>query len=61
MQIKTIDIVQDITKMREDAEHRYQELRSIIETLSDATGSDRASTVRKISLCLSLVTLTFPR
>jgi hypothetical protein len=35
----------DITKIREDAEQRHQEVLGMIEALSDTTSSDKASMV----------------
>jgi hypothetical protein len=47
-----VDTIEDITKMREEAKQRHQEVLSMIEALSDAASSDTASTVINISLCL---------
>lgn len=47
-----MDIIEDITKMRQEAKQRHQEVLNMIEALSDAASSDTASTVINISLCL---------
>ena len=48
MKIQTVNIMTDIAKMREDAEQRQKEVLHMIEALSEASSSDRASTVWKI-------------
>jgi hypothetical protein len=50
----------DIAEMQENAQKRHQEVLSMIEVeaLSDATSSDRASSVRKIH-CLRGMPITF--
>ena len=45
MQIKTVNSIIDITKMQEEVKKRHQEVLAMIEALSDAPSSDRASTV----------------
>jgi hypothetical protein len=47
-----VGIIEDITKMRQEAKQRHQEVLNMIEALSDAASSDTASTVINISLCL---------
>jgi hypothetical protein len=39
----------DVAKMHEEAWKRHQDVLHLIEELSDATGSDRASTVREFN------------
>jgi hypothetical protein len=46
MQVKTVDLMKDITKMQEDADKRHKEVLEAIEALSD-TSSDGASSVPK--------------
>ena len=48
MKIQTVNIMTDIAKMREDAEQRQKEVLHMIEALSEASSSDKASTVWKI-------------
>jgi DnaJ-class molecular chaperone len=45
VQIKALNITPDIRAMKEDAEKRHQEVLDMIETLSDSTSSEAASTV----------------
>ncbi|KAJ7933215.1 hypothetical protein B0H13DRAFT_1856247 [Mycena leptocephala] len=45
-QIKTVNLMKDVTKMQEDADKRHQEVLDVIETLAD-TSSDGASFVLK--------------
>ena len=47
MKIQTVNIMTDIAKMREDVEQRQKEVLHMIEALSEAPSSDRASTVWK--------------
>jgi hypothetical protein len=42
-----VNHLKDITQMQEDAEKRNTEVLAMIEALSDATSSDRSSSVRK--------------
>jgi hypothetical protein len=42
------DFTTDVTAMQEFSERRHQEVIAMIEALSDASSSDRASSVRKL-------------
>jgi hypothetical protein len=46
MQIKTIPIMKDLANMQRDAQKRHEEVLNMIESLSDTTSSDRASSVQ---------------
>jgi hypothetical protein len=40
-------MIEDIAKMQEDAQKRHQEVLNMIDVISGATSSDKASSVRK--------------
>ncbi|KAJ7816392.1 hypothetical protein B0H13DRAFT_1923585 [Mycena leptocephala] len=44
-QIKTANLLTDIAKMQEDAQKRHSEVLNMIDSMSDATHSDRISTI----------------
>jgi hypothetical protein len=57
MQIKTIPIIKDMANMQRDAQKRHEEVLNMIESLSDTTSSDRASSVQKLHyLCRFVLT-----
>jgi propanediol dehydratase large subunit len=60
MQIHTVNIITDITEMQENARKRHQEVLDVVEALSDATSSDRASSVCQIKY-LGGISITFCR
>ncbi|KAJ7911590.1 hypothetical protein B0H13DRAFT_1875699 [Mycena leptocephala] len=47
-EVDTLNIMNDITKMQEDAEKRHKEVLDMIEALSDRTSSDRASSISRV-------------
>lgn len=58
IQIAAVSIMTDVVKMREDAEQRHEQVLGLIETLSEASSSDRVSAVGKLG-CISIIALIF--
>jgi hypothetical protein len=50
-QFHAISPIPGIAEMQENARKRHQEVLNMVEALSDATSSDRASSVRKSIIC----------
>jgi hypothetical protein len=50
MEIDTANIMTDITAMQEDAENRHKAVLNMIETVSDRTSSDGASSVGRFHI-----------
>ncbi|KAJ7848299.1 hypothetical protein B0H13DRAFT_1906827 [Mycena leptocephala] len=48
VQIKSLNLIKDITKMQEDAEMRHKEVLNMIEALSDSPSSDEASSISRV-------------
>jgi hypothetical protein len=53
MQVKTVDLMKDVTKMQEDTDKRHREVLEAIEALSDMS-SDEASSVPKFHSALRI-------